>query len=172
MTGMRTMALWATLTLALAAMTGCSLLGLDAADELDPVPSMQTTASAIWDEYQRETSRTPANDSYRGRWVNIYLDGVRREAGGEPAGIDGVAGNRLIIRTPGAIGQMEFKFRFIEQAQEYRRGDRPYVLCNVTGTDLSRTKITFAHCRPSERQAAAPPRERIDQGAPDPTKKQ
>ena len=158
------------LAAAVAAMTGCSLLGLDAADELDPVPSMQTTASAIWDEYQSQTSRTPANDSYRGRWVNIYLDGVRRDAGGQPAGIDGVAGNRVIIRTPGQIGQMEFKFRFIEQAQELQRGDRPYVLCNVTGTDLSRTKITFAHCRPSKRQATPTRRAPINEGPPEPAK--
>ena len=159
--------MWIILAAALTAMSGCSLLGLDAADELDPVPSMQTTASAIWDEYQSQTSRTPANDSYRGRWVNIYLDGVRRDAGGQPAGIDGVAGNRVIIRTPGQIGQMEFKYRFIEDAQQLQRGDRPYVLCNVTGTDLSCTKITFAHCRPSTRQATPTRRAPIDEGAPD-----
>ena len=47
--------IFAALTLALgaAAMSGCALLGLDAADELDPTPRIQTHASAIWNEYQK-----------------------------------------------------------------------------------------------------------------------
>ena len=144
--------IFAALTLALgaAAMSGCALLGLDAADELDPTPRIQTHASAIWNEYQKDNTRRFANDQYKNIWANVLLDGVRRDQNGDPAGIDAVAGQTVILRTPGQIGKMEFKFRFIEQAQELQRGDKPWVLCNISGTDLTRTAIRFAHCRPSE----------------------
>ena len=105
---------------------------------------------ATYTEHQKDNTRRFANDQYKGIWANVLLDGVRRDEDGSPAGIDAVAGQTVILRTPGQIGKMEFKFRFIEQAQEPQRGDKPWVLCNISGTDLTRTAIRFAHCRPSE----------------------
>ena len=137
-----------TLILLTLALMACQYIDTGGApDEIDPEPRLEALASEIWQEYQADDTNRFANDSYRDQWVIVTLDGVRRDERGEPAGIDAVTGTRLILRTPGNFGTMEFVFRFREDTAEYKRGDRPKVLCNVKGSDLARTKIEFIHCR-------------------------
>ena len=132
-----------------ASLAACDRLSPAAPDVLNPTPEWEDPllASVIWQEYQGED--TYANDQYKNRWAKIVVDGVRQTEKGVGAGIDAVSGAKLILRTSGQIASMEFEFRFIEEAQDYERGARPTVLCNIKGTDLLRTKIDFIHCRPT-----------------------
>ena len=149
--GLRVRAATALLLLLLATMasaTSCTLLG-GTPDEVDPVPDFDSalTASQIWEAYQ-SASDNFANDRYRNKWAVIILDGVRKEAG-TPAGVDAIAGTRLVIRTPGTISSMEFQLQFESQASEYTEGGPTQrVLCNIAGPDLAGRKLTFVHCRP------------------------
>ena len=123
-----------------------------APDELNPTPDFDSAinASVIWEEYQSSATGPYANDQYKGRWAIIVLDGVRRNDEGNPAGIDVVAGTRAIIRTPGSINEMVFRFRFPEDTENLERGmNSARVLCNITGTDITGSRINFDHCRPS-----------------------
>ena len=132
----------------MASATSCSLLE-GAPDEVDPVADFDNAlnASQIWEDYQRARDNF-ANDRYQNKWAVIILDGVRKEDGA-PAGVDAIAGTRLVIRTPGTISSMEFQLQFESQASEYTEGGPTQrVLCNIAGTDLAGRKLTFMHCRP------------------------
>ena len=143
--------------------TACDRLFPSAPDELDPVSDFDEVlnASDIWQRYQSSSTSKYANDEFKNLWANILLDGIRRNDEGEPAGIDAVAGTRLIIRAPGKINTLEFHFRFREDTEDYERGQKPTVLCNIKGTDVTRTKIEFVHCRG---ESATPPTTGSDPG--------
>lgn len=134
------------------AITACDRLSPSAPDELDPVSGFDEVlrASDIWERYQGAGTSRYANDEFKDQWADIHLDGIRRNEDGEPAGVDAVAGRILIIRAPGSINTLEFHHRFIEDTKDYKREDQEIVaLCNIKGTDLTKTKIEFIHCRKS-----------------------
>ena len=147
--GWRTGTLGLTVALLLLAGMLTTACARSAPDELNPTPDFGTStnpidASEIWEEYQRSGAQSYANDQYRNKWALIELDGVRS---GGTAGIDTVAGTRVILRTPGTINEMIFNFRFAEDTEDMERGKTPKVLCNIRGTDLTKTRIIFDHCR-------------------------
>ena len=141
----------AALTAAAAILTlaaGCDRFSPAAPDELNPEPAFRVNASEIWQRYQGASTARFADDEYKNRWADIKMDGVRKTNGGQPAGIDVVAGTRVLLRTPGQLQSMEFSFRFPEDTEDYRRGENWHrVVCNIKGTDLARTKIEFINCR-------------------------
>ena len=140
----------------LMSLTACDRLTPEQPDELDPESDFEDTlrASDIWQRYQ--THPEYANDEFQGQWANIQLDGIRR-IDNRPAGIDAVAGQTLIIRAPGKLGELAFLFRFREDTKDYERADQPIILCNIKGTDILREKLHFIHCRQADSNAPDPP---------------
>lgn len=130
----------------------CDRLSPSAPDRLNPSSDYDNVlfASDIWQRYQSDATSRYANDEYKNRWADIYLDGIRTDADGNTTGIDARAGKVLVIRTPGKINTMEFHYRFVEDTKDYSRHQKDIIaLCNIKGTDLTRTKIEFIHCRKS-----------------------
>ena len=128
----------ATAVIALAlAMTACPLTTTP--DRINPTPDFDgLTAARLWEEYQRPDH---AQDQYKDRWVRVKLKGVR-------GGIDAIAGNSLYLRTPGHLKELQFKFRYVEDLEQYEVGDdRHWVICLVEGANIQKSKLSFTYCR-------------------------
>lgn len=108
-------------------------------DQLNPTPDFDgLTAGEIWEEYQRSDY---AHDQYKDRWVLMKLEGVR-------GGIDAIVGSSLYMRTPGHLSELQFKFRYPEDVEQYKVGDDHHsVICLVEGTNVQRTRLSFTYCR-------------------------
>ena len=119
------------------AMTACPFT--TSPDRINPTPHYDgLTAGEIWEQYQRSDR---AHDQYKDRWVRVKLKGVR-------GGIDAIAGNSLYLRTPGRLSELQFKFRYTEDMDQYDVGDdRHWVICLVEGTNLQRSRLSFTYCR-------------------------
>lgn len=122
-------------------------------DELNPVPDYGTLrdpypVSFIWQEYQGANSGKYANDKYKGQWIWLEVDGVKK-VDGRPAGIDVVTPQSLLLRTPGTIKEIELKFRFFEDTDhdDIEEGETPVLLCQGGGTDVFGSTLIFNHCR-------------------------
>ena len=139
---MKTPALCLTLAMLLLSLAACQT---KASDRLNPTPDFNRNiqASEIWEEFQSAANPTFVNDKYRQKWVKVKLDGVRGD------GIDAAGGTRVLLRAPGTLQTLEFNFRYADDTEDDRldEGKKPLLLCNVRGTNLSRTTLHFDHCR-------------------------